>query len=471
MICNNKKWAKDNFGGIKCKDIRRSSRIISVAEVMSRNIGKSIPKSYDNSYDIKATYNLFKEKEITPLKIQSTHIANTLKRMKKESGTYLLAEDTTEPCWPTRQKVSGLGVVGPSTSKSQGFLLHTVLAMKWESDSYIQTLTQKKPPIEIIGIANQQYYKRQKKTKSRISSNNKRESDLWINSLENMNLSDKSNARFVRVCDRGADIYEVILNTINTKLGFVIRAAQNRNLDNTSNEKLFDYVKKEGKELGSFILSLRGRGCMKARDAKLSISYCKVSIKSPRRKGFPAGQLQTIKCGVVRVFEKKPPNGNKPLEWFLLCDQKVVKLKQALVIVQQYACRWITEDFHKALKSGTKIEKLQLSDANRLYAAIAFFSVIALQIVDLREHVRIHSLAPAVKSGLTSIELTVLSSYLKRQLKTVKDVALAIGRLGGHMNRKSDGMPGFLTLTSGRERLNSLVDGFELSMNMFKKND
>ena len=55
--------------------------------------------------------------------------------------------------------------------------------------------------------------------------------------------------------------------------------------------------------------------------------------------------------------------------------------------------------------------------------------------------------------------------YLKRDLKTVKCVALAIGRLGGHQNRKSDGMPGVLSLWWGMSRFLGIMEGFHLATN------
>jgi hypothetical protein len=46
----------------------------------------------------------------------------------------------------------------------------------------------------------------------------------------------------------------------------------------------------------------------------------------------------------------------------------------------------------------------------------------------------------------------------------MKAVALAIGRLGGHMNRKGDGLPGMITLWRGMERLRELTDGAQLAI-------
>ena len=55
----------------------------------------------------------------------------------------------------------------------------------------------------------------------------------------------------------------------------------------------------------------------------------------------------------------------------------------------------------------------------------------------------------------------------ERQLTTTGEVILAVGRLGGHMNRKSDGLPGWQTLWRGMARLTTLVEGYRLGRSRF----
>jgi len=48
-------------------------------------------------------------------------------------------------------------------------------------------------------------------------------------------------------------------------------------------------------------------------------------------------------------------------------------------------------------------------------------------------------------------------------VNSVEDECLAVGRLGGHMGRKSDGAPGLLALWRGMKRLLELVEGVKLA--------
>ena len=113
-------------------------------------------------------------------------------------------------------------------------------------------------------------------------------------------------------------------------------------------------------------------------------------------------------ASVVRVWEDPGPETAPGLEWLLRCDQPLTDSAQALACARQYVSRWLTEDFHKALKTGLEAEKLKLQMAARLFAAVALLSVVALALVDLREKSRLQPDLPAEAAGLTATELRVL---------------------------------------------------------------
>jgi hypothetical protein len=170
----------------------------------------------------------------------------------------------------------------------------------------------------------------------------------------------------------------------------------------------------------------------------------------------------------VRVWEPEAPQGVEPLEWILLCDGPASSFEQALEGALEYSTRWILEEFHKGLKTGLGAERLQLEKAHPLFAAIAIMSVVALRLIELRERLRLEPQAPAAASGLDPLELEVLALACRRQLDTVQAVALAIGRLGGHLNRQRDGLPGWITLWRGMRRLNTLLEGARLASRLKK---
>ncbi len=225
--------------------------------------------------------------------------------------------------------------------------------------------------------------------------------------------------------------------------------------------------------MGEFVLPLRARTGMAARQARLSLSAAPVRILAPDRPGHVTdkSRLPPYDCTVVRVWEANPPAGVKePLEWFLLTDVPVTDEEQARECARQYATRWLIEEFeeyHKALKTGLGADKLQLETGARLKAAVALMSVVAVRLLALKEQARVDPQAPAEKSGLEPEELHVLAAATERRLTTTGEVVLAIGRLGGHMNRKGDGLPGWQTLWRGMTRLATLVEGYWLGRDRF----
>ena len=90
---------------------------------MAVHPGRSIPKLCGSPYAVKATYNLFKHEEATPENIQAGHRAVVLREMQRP-GIYLCLEDTTELSWSGKQAIAGVGPIGNSAARLQGFFAH-----------------------------------------------------------------------------------------------------------------------------------------------------------------------------------------------------------------------------------------------------------------------------------------------------------------------------------------------------------
>lgn len=457
-------WSTLHFGKATLGDRRRVRRVKQIASSLATHPGASIPRACGTSYDVKATYSLFQHPEATPENIQAGH-RELVRAALQEGETILLLEDTSEFAWETGRQIDGLGPVGQGKKWDQGFLLHSVLAVQWVHEDVAFSST-KRPPVEVLGIADQQYYIRQPLPAGENGNGSKhrmqrdRESRLWSEAGNHLGPS-PTGVSWIRICDRGADIYEFLQACGQLGHGFVVRAAQDRGL--VGGGRLFEHVRQVA-TLGQFSLERRTRYKHPARVAHLCASACSVSLRAPQRPGASAGKLSPIACHVVHIWEPEPPEGEEALEWFLLVDRSVSTFEQALEVALQYATRWIIEDFHKALKTGLGAERLQLEEAHRLFAAISIMSVVALRLLDLRERLRVNPTAPAKQAGLSALELQVLERHLNRKLTTVDHVVLAIGRLGGHMNRRSDGAPGLITLWRGMLQLQALVAGARLGL-------
>lgn len=457
-------WGNEHFGGAELGDVRRTRRVVKVATELAAHPGASIPRAFETPYEVKAAYNLFRHPTATPEHLQAPHRALVLSH-SAQVGTTLFLEDTSEVAWHTERAITGLGPVGQGRARDQGFLLHSVLAVRWAGESDTPC---KRPVLDILGLADQQYHVRapipagENGNGSQHRMHRERESTLWERAGRHLGPA-PSGCHWLRVCDRGADIYEFLRACGELHHGFVVRAAQDRGLVGGGN------LYQQATALvpwGTFSLVRRRRQGRPARMARLQVAATPVLLRSPQRPGHAPGGLPPVACTLVRVWEADPPDGEEALDWRLLVDKPVTTYAQALEAALQYATRWVIEDFHKALKTGLGAERLQLEDAHRLFAAISVMSIVALRLLDLREHLRLAPAAPAREAGLDDFELAVLGRYLHRRLATTEDVALAIGRLGGHMNRKADGPPGLLTLWHGMTKLQALVAGARLGLQL-----
>ena len=476
-------WAQIHFQDLDLGDLRRDDRAVTIAAAMAQNPDHSLPQLFFHPYDLKAAYNLFKHHQSSPDNLQSSHRELVFEHLNKP-GRYLLLEDTTDLSWAGNKPISGLGPIGSGAKGLQGLHLHSTLAVRWDLQKddcrpLVESPNQpRRPPVEVIGLADQQYLirkrrpKSKKKNSSRASNNGKRESQCWDETTQRIGEAPQSDQlEWIRVCDRGADIYEFLIGCLKYGHRFVVRAAQDRALTEEgggrSVGRLFEVARQQN-SLGKFKLELRARNGQRAREAELNISYKQIELRSPQRPGSGVGSLQPVRCTVVRVWEQHPPKAVNGLEWILLTDLCVKDFWTALEVALIYASRWIIEEFHKGLKSGTKAEELQLERAEALFAAIAIKSVVALRLIEIRERVRIEPDRGAEQAGLTEEELGILRAASRREIKTVREVALAIGRLGGHLNRKGDGMPGWQTLMRGMTKLSNLVEGARLALKLKK---
>lgn len=463
-----RRWAALHFGEGPFRDVRRTRRLQAIGEALAASPGASIPRLFARPYDVKATYAFFAHPEVDVDSVQSVHRAWVMEQWER-SGTHLLIEDTTELDWSGRARIAGLGPIGNRNHGTQGIRLHSVLAARWNGQAAAHRPGHR-PPLDVLGLVFQDYHRRiprpagDRRDDSRARKRRPRESGRWLRSGEAIGLAPRA-ARWVRVGDAEADIYEYLQSCRARGHGHVIRSGQDRALVAADGRTRLGSLHETARQqpiLGRFALQLPARPGQRARVAELAVSAVAVRSRAPQRPGASAGRRPPIVCTVVRVWEADPPSAT-PLEWILLCDAPVTTFTEAHTCVRQYASRWLVEDFHKALKTGLRAERLQLETAKRLLPAVAVMSVVAVRLVGLREQLRRHPQNTADRAGLDALTLAVLRAAAHRPINTVEEVALAIARLGGHLNRRQDGPPGWQTLWQGMQKLDLLVQGVLLS--------
>jgi hypothetical protein len=273
---NAPQWAQTHFGGVGLGDVRRARRVVRLAAGWVREPGASIScLSQGQAYASKAAYQLLGHAQATPEALQA-HYHQVVIRQLQAPGTYLLVEDTTELSWPeAAERRAGLGPVGSGKARSQGVLLHSLVAAAWPATDPAPAA--KRPALPLLGLLDQQFHVRQPVPEaekahphgcSRPRQGRVRESALWAQSLRAVGCP-PAGTRWVVVADRWApDIYEHLQQCQAKGLGFVVRAAQNRALvaraDKTAAGRLFEQARAQP-SAGTFALALRGRPRQPAR--------------------------------------------------------------------------------------------------------------------------------------------------------------------------------------------------------------
>jgi hypothetical protein len=450
------RFGEDNFGTALLGDQRRTRRLVRTANAILAHPGGTLPDKLKDPAALRGLYRLAKQKAVSHAAVLHPHRDRTLQRMRDYPGVVLSIHDTTELDYSGKKSLHGLGQIG--NGKRRGYLCHNTLAFGYETQ-------------EVLGLANQILFRRPKvcKKESRSAKRKRpsRESRLWRQGSVAVGPAPQGQ-RWVDVCDRGADLFEYLDHKHVTGQSYVVRAAHDRVIEVSNGAestrcKLFAFARALP-ELGQRLIEVPARSGRAARPARVRIAASSLQLLPPRQ---PRGEHRRVPLTtwVVHVREIDPPTGVEALEWILLTKEAVAGFAEACERVDWYAARWLIEELHKGFKTGCAIETLEFRHEDRLQPVIALLSVVAVFLLQLREVSRgpQAKVQPAVEV-VPQLWVVVLSRWRWKEARldwSVHDFCYTLARLGGHQNRKCDGLPGWLTLWRGWTKLQTMLDGVE----------
>lgn len=452
-------WSEQQFGNCQLGDKRRTKRLIEVAQQVANHPSGSFPQQIESWGDLKAAYRLLNCEEVTFEAIAGPHWQQT---RSASPGRYLILEDTTEIDFGYDRKIKGLSRIG--NGSGNGFLLHNALLVDAQSQS-------------LVGVAGQTIHYRKSAPKKENRSQRfkrERESCVWGKVVDQIGAPPQG-VQWIHVCDRGADDFEVYCHMRENRGDWVVRASSLHRLILGPDDKLQPLEKylKTLPVAGSYELNLRARAGQPARTAKLEVRFGSLRMPLPRHKSPYVRALapQPIAMCVVWVREVDPPRGQKPIEWVLYTSLPVQTFHDAWTVIEYYECRWLIEEYHKALKTGCSVERRLLGNADRLEAMVGLMSVVAVRLLQLKSMARSVPDRPA-RNVVPPLWLEMLKAA-RKNLHRVHDLTIRqfyreLAKLGGFLGRRSDGEPGWITIWRGWEKLNTLVRGAELAIKLKK---
>ena len=272
--------------------------------------------------------------------------------------------------------------------------------------------------------------------------------------------------RITHLFDRGADNFEVFVKLLLQQTDWVIRAAQLPRIIHTPAGEampLRDYLDTLPLA-GTYDLQVRAQKKRAARTAHLAVRFGRVILKTPQHRSpwLKECGIAAIVMWVVEVREVKPPKGVEPLRWVLYTSHAAETFAAAWRVIEYYEKRPLIEEYHKALKTGCRMEDRQYKTSARLEAVVGMLSVVAVRLLQLRSTARREPNRPArdvVPLRWIRVLQQVRRKHGKHQREwTVRDFYRELAGLGGFLGRKGDGEPGWITLWRGFEQLAPLID-------------
>ncbi|GHO50681.1 IS4 family transposase [Ktedonospora formicarum] len=449
-------WAAQVFGAAELGDPRRTDRLIKIANALAENPSASLPHAFETWGGTQGGYRFLRNPAFGYEDLILPHWSQTYYAATHLARTLLLA-DTTEFDFTRHNSLKGRGPVGNSRDNI-GFSLHTVLAMDPQTQEILGCMMLT-PFIRQLAPLGETKAQRKKRV---------RESRVWEESIQQIGQVPEHH-QWIYVSDSNSDVYTFWQACEELGYDFVLRVAQDRNVEISQGEEqaAFDegHLKTLARALPGVdvhLVSIPAQHAQPRRDALLQINFQKVRVQPPLHGA--CFRKTEIVAWVVRVWESQPPEGQEPLEWILLATLPITCPSEAWEVVQWYGWRWLLEDFHKALKTGCRIEQHNVQSMEAQWKLLAVLTPIALRLLIIRHTAQEAEETPATNViSPEAVQVLLFLDKRHRSITTAKEVWHAIARLGGYLDRKSDGPPGWQTLWKGWMRVMDVLDGVHLA--------
>jgi hypothetical protein len=451
------KWVEDEIEGSYFRDRRLHRRLGMIVSDLAQHPEMSVTERSRSAAEVKATYRFWDNDQVSAQAILAGHQQATLKRIQAAGlKTILVVQDTTIVNVSQREPLEGMGRIG--LTSGQGLWVHSSMSVSPEGVP--------------LGLLGQQTWARAKtKTAVRHERRKKpiedKESYRWLQAEKACLAGVPADLKVVTITDREGDIYDFFAQPRRPGAEFLVRGTHNRRVQHP--ERYVWEAVRRSPEQGRQQIVLPRTDTRSERKVELSVRWVRLELLPPNQSSPRKYQVQ-IPVTVLLAEEQKPPAGQKPVSWLLYTTLPIVDLASAEELIRWYRLRWLIERFHYALKSGCRIEKLQLETAERFERALATYTLVAWRLLWLTYQAR-ETPDTSAAIALTPLQLRVLvASHYQRHPRerppdgllgapTLKQAVRWTAMLGGFLGRKSDGEPGLTTLWRGLRRLDDLVAG------------
>ena len=460
-VADTELWASRIASHASLPDERLNTRLGLLLAALSAKPCDGLPQACGCSSQAQAAYRFFANERIDPDDLLHP-VVDATGDICRGLKTLLAVQDSSALNFSHLHTTQGLGPLNDS-AKARGLHMHTTLAVRDDGIT--------------LGILDQLFWKRPEEGRSAPTRRQRaiedKESYKWLLGVEAAEAAWEAlpldqRPRLIHVMDREGDVHEVMQRITNSPHYAVIRCGQNRSVAGPVDKAFAASAATPVFAAVTIDLPNAGQGKMPViQPRRVTLNLHKVQLTlSPNPNKHP--HREPLTWTLIDALQVEPPSGSEPLHWRLWTNLPIATLDDILEVLRCYTLRWRVEEFHLTLKSGCRIEKLELEDAQRLIKAAILYSAIAVRIVALRDWARVQPNTPCT-TVLTEDEWQPLwLRFSKTKLTaqtappTIEQAVRWIGRLGGHLGRKRDGMPGVRTLWRGFRDLTLLAAGYRI---------
>lgn len=443
-------WQENELKYVRLGDKRLVKRLSRLLSNFTEKPESSIPKACTSHSQIKAAYRFFDNENVESDKIRSGFFEATSERMKNHK-TVLILSDATGFVFTNHKSLAGRGVL--RNHAASGLIAHTCLAVTPEEEP-LGNLFQK-----FWGRNPKEYGKRKNRHKKDIR---EKESYTWIEGFLQAQKYVNKKTHAIFVADRGADLYDLFLCDRPSNFDLLIRACHNRRLSG-GKEKIFEYLSNE-KIAGTHKVRVTTK-TKRSKYITVSLRASSLTLNSPtHRPSLPKVSINALLAQEVDENLNPVKDGSC---WKLLTTLPINDLDSVIRCVEYYKNRWLIERYHYVLKSGCKIEKLQLESALRINRAVAVYSIVAWRLMNVTYLARAMPNASCLLA-LEEDEWKALYCFTNKTKKppakvpSIQEAVITIAKLGGFLARKNDGMPGLKTTWIGLSRLADITESYRI---------
>ena len=434
-------------------DKRLNHRLERLVAALADKPAASVPHALGDWSQTKAAYRFWDNERIAPAAIRDAHRQATVARLP-EAGVVLALQDTTALSFTGHKAVQGLGYL--TKRHQRGLLVHSLMAV---TDDGVP-----------LGVLHQHVWARpaqrfgRRRTRARRRTAHK-ESQRWLTTLSEAAAVATPTRGVVVVADREGDLFDLFAAPRPAGVDLLVRAKPRRRLHRDA--RLLGQAAAAAPVVATLTVTLPRADDRPARTAALALHAAAVTLERPSvhpRRRF----LKPTPVQVILAEQSDAAPGEAPLRWLLLTTRPVLTPEAAVTAVRWYSRRWLIERLHFVLKSGCRIEELQLETAARLQRALATYLIVAWQLLWLTYEARRRPQESAA-AVLDATQQEVLLRHFRLPTNgppTLREAVRLVARLGGFLNRRGDGEPGVKCLWRGWQDLQAMVKGYRLALHL-----